>query len=86
MPMPMVDIGVVWMCVSQSLVSVRMAVWFTWWVVVGVFMLMMLVVNVKVVVFQWLMNVFVFVTLTQVQPHADAHQGSGQSEVACQSL
>ena len=73
---PMMDVGIVGMRVSQCLMSVRVAVRLSRWVVGGVFVPMVFVVDVALVMLHWLVPVFVFVPLRQVQPDADAHERS----------
>ena len=74
--MPMMDVGIVGMGVRHFLMFVRVAVWLSRWVVGGVFVLVMFVVDMAVFMLHRLVCVFVFVSLRKVQPDADAHERS----------
>jgi len=66
-----IDVGVVRMGVDQPLVLVAMSMRFTGRIVGRMFVLVMLVMNVKVVVFQRLVNMRVFMPFGSVEP--DTH-------------
>ena len=71
---PVVNIRVMGMGVRQCLVFVRVAVRLSRWIVGGVFVLVMFIVDVAVFMLHRLVCVFVFVSLRKVQLDADAHE------------
>jgi hypothetical protein len=83
---PMMDVGIVGMGVRQCLVLVDVAVRFSWWVVGGVFMLVVFVVDVAVFMLHRLVFVSVFVPLREMQPDADAHERSRHAKENGESL
>lgn len=70
--MPVVQIGIMWMLVSQRLVLVPVRVGFI--DSSRVIMLVMLVVNMLVLMGYRFMNVLVFVPLGEMEPKAQSHQ------------
>src|SRR5438552_1691058 len=80
MPVPMVNIRLVWMGMAQWFVLMPMTVRFAWWIMGAMRMVMMLVVVVKVFVFQRFVNVPVLVMLCKVQPDACGHEATGQEQ------
>ncbi len=81
MPMPMMEVRVVRMPVHQSDVAMPMSVRFTGWITGAMRMLMMLVVTMPVFMLHRLVNVFVLVPLSQMQPEAEAHQTAGNEQL-----
>jgi hypothetical protein len=69
--MPMMDVRVMWVGMSQPRVSVAMGMRFARRIAWRVLVLVVLVVVVEMCVFQRLMDVLVFVSLGDVQPDAD---------------
>lgn len=86
--MPMMRVREVCVVMRQGFVAVRVAVAFSARRVVGlgVAVLMMLVVAVRVVVFDRLVGVKVLVALGQVQPDSDAHHETGNHQRDAQRL
>ena len=80
MQMPVVDVRVMSVGMSQFRVAVGMTVRFSGRVRRSVLVLVMFVVDVAVFVLHRLVLVFVFVPLREVQPDADAHQRGRHSE------
>ena len=81
MPMPMMKVRVVRMPVHQSDVAMPMSVRFTGWITGAMRVLMMLVVTMPVFMLHRLVNVFVLVPLSQMQPEAEAHQTAGNEQL-----
>ena len=71
--MTMVNIGIVGMRVDEPLMSMTMAVRFARRIIGRMHMLMMLIVHMGVRVLQLFVNVFVLVSLGEMQPHAYSH-------------
>lgn len=80
MNVPVMYVRVVWMAVGYGDVSMLMAVLAT--IIAAEFMrvLMMLIVGMRMFVFQNLMLVFVGMVFSKVQPHPKEHQRSGNPE------
>ena len=78
--MPVMQIRVMWVAVFQRLMDVRMGVRFVAvpWEIVRV--LVVLVVDVAMVVFEQFVLMFVRVAFADVQPYADGHQSAGDPE------
>ena len=74
MPVPMMNVRVMRMDMHQRLMTVWMRVRLSRWITRSVQVPMMLVVQMKMFVLEHLVNVFVLVTLHQMQPHAERHQ------------
>jgi len=68
-----VEVRVVGVPVRDRDVSVTVRMWLARWVTGGMFVLVMEVVDVAMGMLQWFMGVFVIVSLSDVQPHAEAH-------------
>ena len=79
MPMPVMQVGQVWVPVRQRLVPVAVAVRFGSFFAT-VQMLMMRVMHVQVLVLQRFMAVFVLMLLGQCQPGRHHHQQAGDQE------
>ena len=73
MPMPMMNVGIVCMSVSQLAVVMDVQVWLTWRIVGLVHVLMMLVVPVKMFVSHCFMVVPVSMSLGKMKPDAKSH-------------
>ena len=74
MLVPVVNVRVVDVRVSHRLVFVLVAVRLSGWVVRGVFVLVVFVVDVAMFMLHRLVLVLVFVSLSEMQPDADAHE------------
>ena len=70
----MMHVGDMRMLVRQTRVPVGVGMGFAWWIVRQVRMLMMLVMHVRMLVLQRLVDMLMLVMLGQMQPHADGHQ------------
>lgn len=79
-PVPVVDVGIVWMAVRQPFMRVRMRVWLTAVPRKAMGVLMVLVMNVSMRMLDRFMRVCVLVVLGQVQPYAARHQRGGDPE------
>jgi len=84
--MPVVDVRVVRMTVSQRRVGMLVNVGPGAVPPVGVFMAMMLVVSVRVRVHEGLVPVFVSVMFRDVQPHAEPHQRGRGDQGPCHGV
>ena len=80
MIVPVVDVGVVSVRVPQGFVPVRMAVRLPRWIVRGVLMSVVFVVDVQVVVLQRFVSMLVFVPFGQMETDAQSHERSGREE------
>jgi hypothetical protein len=77
MPMPMMDVWVMRVLVSQRRVPVKMCVGLARWIAGLVRMLMVLVMGVPMLVLQRLVDMFVFVSFGNVQIQSHCHQKPG---------
>jgi hypothetical protein len=78
--MPVMDVGVMRVGMSQPRVSVPMGMRFARRIAWRVLVLVVLVVVVEMFVFQRLMDVLVFVSLGDVQPDAEEHENARSAE------
>lgn len=78
--MPMMDVRKMRMLMSQGLMPMQMAVRLVAIPLEIMRVLVMQVVNVWMGVFEWLMRVLMLVTLGQMQPNPNPHQGGGDPE------
>ena len=69
----MMDVRIVRVSVGQFFVVMDVAMWLAGWIGWLVDVLVMLVVSVRVIVFQQFVPMLMFVPLSKVQPHSDAH-------------
>ncbi len=74
MHVPMVNVRVMGVRVSQRHMVVGMTVRFSWRVIGQVLVLMVFVVHVTMVMVQRFVFMFVLMLFSQMQPNADAHQ------------
>ena len=84
MPVPVMQVWIVYVGMSHWLVAVPMRMWFCDRPVM--FVPVVLVVNMAVIVFKRVVLVFVPMALSEVQPKADAHQYGRQNELWCDWL
>ena len=77
----MVQVREMGVAVAQPSVLMPMAVGLASEIVRTVFMLVMLVVNMCVVVFQWLMDVVMLMSLGKMQVDADRHESGGDKQL-----
>jgi hypothetical protein len=71
---PVMDIGVMRVCVDEWLVPMRMAVRLFRWIIRCVCVLVMRIVDMQMLVFERLVDMFVLVVFGQVEQHADHHE------------
>ena len=81
MPMRVVHIRNVRVAVLQASMTMPVRVWFARWIGQSMFVLVMCVVHVRMRMFQRLVLVFMLVVLSEMQPDADGHQQSCNSEL-----
>ena len=84
--MAMMCVGIVRMRVHEPLMAMPVAVRLSGRVVHSVFVLVMVVVHVRVLVFNLLMNMGMLMPLADVEPDAEAHQGGGNPERGTRAL
>jgi hypothetical protein len=80
MPVPVMDVGVVRVPVSQHLVSMRMRMWFVAGPREVVLVPVVLVVSMVMRVLEGFVSVHVLVPFAHVQPDAESHQHGGRPE------
>jgi len=83
MIMAMVNIWEMQVLMHEILVFVHVTMRFTWWLVTYVLVLMMLIMNMAVFVFDRLMTVFMTVILCQMKPNTKTHESGGNQKVGC---
>ena len=81
MSMTMMEVRVVRMPVHQAGVTVPMSVRFAGRIAGAMCVLMMLIGTMPVFMLHRLVNVFVLVPLSQMQPKAEAHQPAGNEQL-----
>src|ERR1051325_12143829 len=75
--MPMMNVGTMRVRMHEFLMCVRVTVRFIKWSSGGMFVPMMFVVDVEMIVSDWLMPVRMVVALTEMEPDANPHQERG---------
>jgi hypothetical protein len=80
MPVLMMDVRKMWVCVPHGLMRMRMNVRLVAIPSESVNMPMMLVMNVRMRVFQTFMRMAVLMALRHVQPDAPRHQSGGREQ------
>ena len=86
MNMTVMNVREVRVAVLQRVVPVRMLVLDAWRDVCRVSMAVVLVVNMRMVVFHCFVLMRMLMTLAQMQPEPERHQGAGKQQVGCQRL
>jgi hypothetical protein len=83
MPVSVMHIRRVRMCMFETTVLMPVGMRLADWIVRSMPMLMMLVMNVRVHVRHWIMDVFMLMTLGDVQPNPYRHESASRKERPC---
>jgi len=86
MAVEVMHVGRVWMSMLHLLMLVRMGVGLSGWILGTVCMLMMLVMHMRMRVHHRLVDVIVFVALSDVQPDTQCHERSCREELRSNGL